>query len=149
MTLEHDAVWAAHIRARLAGYDVATEVRHAPLRQTPDAPGGWYDPEGWQDLDGIELLVVDGPPQVREVESRRPVVDRLGPRLSDAAVVALDDADRPPEAALVTAWLQADPKMVRRDLPAEKGLCLLSRSARSLAVELPDPGLGIDRISGC
>jgi predicted O-methyltransferase YrrM len=149
VTLEHDGPWADHIRSRLVGYDVAAEVRHAPLRLTPEAPGGWYDPAGWEDLGGIDLLVVDGPPQVRGVESRRPVIDRLGPRLAESGVVALDDADRPAEAALVAAWLAADPRMVRRDLAAEKGLCLLSRSAQALAVELPDPALGVGRISGC
>ncbi len=139
VTLEHDAGWAEHTRGLQAGYGVEAEVRHAPLRPAPGEPSSveWYDPDAWSDLADIDLLMVDGPPDRHGEHTRAPVVDHLGPRLADSALVLIDDAHRPGELAMIERWLQVDRRMRRRDLPAEKGLCALSRSAEALAFELP------------
>jgi predicted O-methyltransferase YrrM len=136
VTLEHDPAWAERTRVERSNYPMAGEVRVAELRPAPGGGPRWYDEAAWQDLDEVDLLLVDGPPDPAGTGTREPVIDCLGPRLAASAVVLIDDADRPAESALIGRWLRADPALMRRDLPAEKGLCLLTRSAEALTVEL-------------
>ena len=76
---------------------------HAPLEGRPL----WYCLDALADLpDVIDLLVVDGPPADRPGEGlrRAPALAVLDARLSDGAVVYLDDLDRPGEQAVIAGW---------------------------------------------
>lgn len=110
--LEHDPTWAATVRAllereRLGG--VATVVE-APLGPHALARNGcgWYTADAVEELPrgGIDLLLVDGPPAGEPGlgEARYPALPALAARLAADALVALDDVDRPGEAAVLAAW---------------------------------------------
>ncbi len=107
LAIEHDAEWAAWLRARLAdeGLTAHADVVHAPL----DA-SGWFD-EG-RVLDAlagrdVDLLLVDGPPAADGFgppTSREPALGFFLTALTAGATVVLDDADRPGEQEVLRRW---------------------------------------------
>jgi predicted O-methyltransferase YrrM len=132
VSLEHDETHLEATTALLEEHhltDVA-EVRLAPLTdiRDGDATQPWYDVGAVEDLKGIDLLVVDGPPGDTSEEARYPAVPLLRDRLADRAVIALDDATRPDEARIVQRWLEEDPRLVRRHVGAS-GLAVLDTRA--------------------
>jgi predicted O-methyltransferase YrrM len=110
--IEHDPAWAATVRELLDrdGLGKVATVIEAPLVPHPlsRAACGWYDPRaaGRLPTSGIELLLVDGPPAAEPGlgEARYPALPALAERLAPAALVALDDVDRPGEATVLAAW---------------------------------------------
>jgi predicted O-methyltransferase YrrM len=64
------------------------EVRQSTLSD------GWYARETWADLEGIGMLVVDGPPRKTGWEARAPALSLLADRLLPGCVIVLDDIDR-------------------------------------------------------
>jgi len=110
--VEHHPGWAGWVRRSLARDglgDVAT-VLDAPLEPHPGALGGapWYAAAALEELpsDGIELLLVDGPPGYGDgmARSRYPALPALSGRLADGALVVLDDAQREGEGQILDAW---------------------------------------------
>jgi predicted O-methyltransferase YrrM len=112
LAVEHSPGWAAWVRRALERdelEEIATVIE-APLRPHPlslsDAP--WYDADtlGVLPADGIELLLVDGPPGYGEgmSRSRHPALPALEGRLAPGALVILDDADREGEREILDAW---------------------------------------------
>ena len=116
-SLEHDAGWAAFVAAWLEreGLTATATVVDAPLRPYPLSPDetGWYDTGALDRLpgSGVDLLLVDGPPAGEPGlgRSRYPALPALTGRLSDDAIVVLDDIDRPGEAAVLAAWERETP----------------------------------------
>ena len=66
VALDHDPVFAEKTRGFLARHGVSdlAEVRDAPLEDFSlgDGSYSWYARRAWEDLAGIDLLFVDGPP---------------------------------------------------------------------------------------
>ncbi|MGI9021102.1 MAG: class I SAM-dependent methyltransferase [Solirubrobacterales bacterium] len=114
--VEHHPGWAGWVRRALERdglSDIATVI-DAPLAPHPAALEGapWYSPQALQQApaEGIELLLVDGPPGYGEgmERSRYPALPVLGDRLAPGALVVLDDAQRPGEAEILSAWEEAE-----------------------------------------
>ena len=109
VALEHNERYAEATRDALARHGLTSfgEVRVAPLE--PFTLGedsyDWYSRKQWDDLDGIDLLFVDGPPGSVGPRSRYPAFPLLAHALSEGAVVALDDIHRDAEARIGTDWL--------------------------------------------
>jgi tetratricopeptide (TPR) repeat protein len=98
VSLEHDARFAARTRKWLDESGLYADVRHAPIVD------GWYDPSAWRDLDGIGLLLVDGPPGALSPLARAPALPLLAPRLAPGCYVILDDTHRDDEKQIVSFW---------------------------------------------
>jgi protein-L-isoaspartate O-methyltransferase len=131
VSLEHSPRYAESTRGRLDAAGLANaEVRTAELTvaRTPSGSLEWYDVDAVHDLRDIALLLVDGPPNTRGRDARRPSLTHLGSRMAPGAHVVLDDADRPDEAALADSWAQL-PGARRTDVPTEKGLAVVSLGA--------------------
>lgn len=110
VSLDHDPHVASITRSTLDEHGFAggpAEVRDAPM--TPGVLDGhstpWYDPRSFEDVEGIDLLVVDGPPKASGDLARYPALPMLLSRLSPGAVIVVDDAARPDETAMVERWL--------------------------------------------
>lgn len=109
VSVDHDARFGERTRQLLRRHGLAdvVQVRDAPLRDLE--LGGrtyqWYDPAAFEDVDGVDLLVVDGPPGAIGPMARYPALPVLWRRLSPGALVLLDDAGRPDERDAVTRWL--------------------------------------------
>jgi hypothetical protein len=125
--VEHSPEWAGWVRRALErdGLEGIATVIEAPLRPHPLSLSGapWYDADalGAMPSDGIELLLVDGPPGYGEgmSRSRHPALPALEGRLAPGALVILDDADREGEREILDAWeRETDWRFDRR--PAER-----------------------------
>lgn len=126
VALEHDERYAALSRALVSAYELddVVEVRYAPLTDQPAGRGStqpWYDPAAIDDLTGIGVLFIDGPPGHVGSMARYPAIPLLLHRCTPDATIVLDDAARPEERATGDRWLAERPELQRRSVPAEKG----------------------------
>jgi predicted O-methyltransferase YrrM len=112
VSLEHDIRHAEKSRVRLHahGLDAVAEVRDAPLNQidVQDTEYDWYDPDALDDIERIDLLVVDGPPDSLGPFARYPALAALKPKLAPDATIVLDDVSRDDEQETVRRWLYDD-----------------------------------------
>ena len=111
--LEHSPGWAGWVRRALErdGLGDVADVVDAPLAPHPlalddDAP--WYAEAALAHLpdNGIDLLLVDGPPGYGDgmALSRYPALPALADRFAPGALVVLDDAEREGERRILEAW---------------------------------------------
>ena len=107
VALDHKAEYAAASSRVIADHGLTewAQVQHAPLTptSTPRGEMPWYSAD-LTGLDGIELLLVDGPPQATGELARYPALPVLADRLVPGAHILFDDAERPGEVAALDAW---------------------------------------------
>ncbi len=109
VSLDHDPGYADRTRAALAAHGLSgvAEVRDAPLR--PVVLDGrsfpWYDVDALADLRGVDMLLIDGPPEKTGPDARYPAMRVLEDRLADAATVVFDDAHRHDEQLALQRWV--------------------------------------------
>jgi predicted O-methyltransferase YrrM len=132
IALEHDPVFGDKTRDLLARHDVGhlAEIRDAPL-ESFDLEGetySWYARRAWEDLKGVDLLFVDGPPATTGHQARYPALPLLAGSLSPAATVVLDDLVVPDMQKVLQLWLDAYPDFGSEILPLEKQAAVLRRS---------------------
>src|SRR5207247_2621292 len=136
IALEHDRGFADSTRGFLARHGVGelAEVRDAPLESL--SLGGesysWYARRAWEDLAGIDLLFVDGPPAATGHQARYPALPLLSGSLSPVATVVLDDLIVPDMEAVLRLWLDAYPEFSSELLPLEKQAAVLRRRGSPL-----------------
>jgi predicted O-methyltransferase YrrM len=132
IALDHDPVFGRKTRDFLARHDVRdlAEVRDAPLESF--SLGGetypWYARRAWEDLTGIDLLFVDGPPAATGYQARYPALPLLSGSLSPVATAVLDDLVLPDMQKVLRLWLDAYPEFGSEILPLEKRAAVLRRS---------------------
>jgi predicted O-methyltransferase YrrM len=111
VSLEHLDEYADLTRTQLQalGLDERVEVRVAPLEPvTIEAEDFlWYSKSSYQDLSGIDLLLVDGPPGATGPKARFPAYPVLKASLASRAVLILDDTVRRDERRIAETWLKA------------------------------------------
>ena len=131
IALDHDPVFAGKTRDFLARHDVreVAEVRDAPLESfSLDGESySWYARRAWEDLTGIDLLFVDGPPAATGHQARYPALPLLTGALSPAATVVLDDLVVPDMQKVLRLWGDAYPDFRSEILPLEKQAAVLRR----------------------
>lgn len=120
VALEHDERYAQATRNLVVAHRLqeVVDVRYAPLQPWSDGSDGaveyrWYAQEAWEDLKGIGLLLVDGPPAATGRQARYPALPLLLSRCSGDAVIVLDDTGRADEKALSDRWLAEWPELER------------------------------------
>jgi predicted O-methyltransferase YrrM len=133
--VDHDETFAEGTRELARRQSVADwlTVIHAPLRE--QVIGGravrWYDLDALADLEGIDLLCIDGPPGQGTTQARWPALPALHDRLSTRAVVVLDDMIRRDEQEILDDWMGLFPEFGVERLDFEKGAAIMRRPARS------------------
>jgi predicted O-methyltransferase YrrM len=132
IALDHDPVYGGKTRDFLARHDVLdlAEVRDAPLENfsLSGETYSWYARQAWEDLAGIDLLFVDGPPAITGHQARYPALPLLSGSLSPVATAVLDDLVVPDMQKVLRLWLDAYPEFSAEILPLEKQAAVLSRS---------------------
>jgi predicted O-methyltransferase YrrM len=132
IALEHDPVFGGKTRDFLARHDVGdlAEVRDAPLESfsLDGETYSWYARGAWEDLTGIDLLFVDGPPATTGHQARYPALPLLSGSLSPVATVVLDDLVVQDMQKVLGLWLDAYPDFGSEILPLEKQAAVLRRS---------------------
>lgn len=77
------------------------------LQNFQDTEWKWYDESKIKEIEnGIDLLVVDGPPRFLQEKSRFLALPFLFNKLSTNSIIVLDDANRENEKQVVEDWLQ-------------------------------------------
>jgi predicted O-methyltransferase YrrM len=132
IALDHDPVFSGRTRDFLARHDVLdlAEVRDAPLESfsLDGETYSWYARTAWEDLAGIDLLFVDGPPAATGHQARYPALPLLNKSLSPIATIVLDDLIVPDMRDVLPRWLDADPGFSSEILPLEKQAAVLRRT---------------------
>jgi predicted O-methyltransferase YrrM len=131
IALDHEPVFGGRTRDFLARHGVSdlAEVRDAPL-ETFSLDGqnySWYARKAWEDLTGIDLLFVDGPPATTGPQARYPALPLLRESLSPVATAVLDDLIVPDMQEVLRRWLDAYPEFSSEILPLEKEAAVLRR----------------------
>ena len=131
-TLDHDPAFAATTRRHVSalGLDPWVTVLDAPLEPQPvaDETYRWYRlPAAVRDLEHIDLVVVDGPPQAtdREGMPRYPAVPLLADRLGPGSVLFVDDAFREAEERMLERWRRDEPRWVVETVKTKRGTAIV------------------------
>jgi predicted O-methyltransferase YrrM len=131
VALDHDTAFSGRTRDFLARHHVGdlAEVRDAPLEtfRLDGETYSWYASRAWEDLTGIDLLFVDGPPATTGHRARYPALPLLNGALSAAATAVLDDLVVPDMQEVLRLWLDAYPDFGSEILPLEKRAAVLRR----------------------
>jgi len=101
-SIDHDRTWA-HLTARAIIRENLQQWASVTCAELVD---GWYDRDRLPVVDGIDLLVVDGPPAFgsKIQMAREPALDVFWDRLAPGATVVLDDSGRQGEKRVIAAW---------------------------------------------
>jgi predicted O-methyltransferase YrrM len=141
ISLEHDQQFARTSDNNVKTHglaDLATVV-YAPLREV--VAGGrthlWYDIAALAGLQEIDIVIVDGPPGTVQNFARYPALPLLWSRLSDEAVLLIDDADRADERKVIELWCGEFPSLVVERPTTEKGAVILRRNKEGTTSILP------------
>lgn len=113
LSFEHDHAYLEKTRALLQVCDLQDHVEliYAPLEemQLEGLAYRWYDlPYDLIDhmigREGLDLLLVDGPPAATNYHARYPALARLRDYCSESTLVLLDDAGREEEQEILGRW---------------------------------------------
>lgn len=135
VSLDHDPEYAERTRETLRSHGLSDRAQVVDAKLVRQRVGA--EDKLFYELDGlpnepIDFLLVDGPPVALQRESRHPAVPLLIDRLSDGAIVMLDDAARADERAIVARWLAEYPgRFEEMYLATRKGVRLLVHRRRS------------------
>jgi rhodanese-related sulfurtransferase len=101
-SLDHLPAWATVTTRAIVGEGLTrwASVTCAPLVD------GWYDKAILPAIEGIDLLVVDGPPAFERATetARQPALDFFWDRLAPGATIVLDDCRRRGEKRVMAVW---------------------------------------------
>ncbi|NYE60110.1 putative O-methyltransferase YrrM [Duganella sp. 1224] len=132
LSLEHDPHYAELTRQQLRHHGLQdwARVLDAPLvpHQLSGEPWPWYDIGALPET-GIDMLVIDGPPQFTRALARYPAGPLLFPRLAVDAAIFLDDAARSDETAIVQRWQREFAALKLSSRVCEKGCAVLVNAA--------------------
>jgi predicted O-methyltransferase YrrM len=134
-SLDHDPAFAAltrqHVEAH--GLEAWVTVLDAPLVECVirGERFRWYDvPAAVQQLERIDLLIVDGPPQATDRTGlpRYPALPSFQDRLTAGAIVFVDDAYRDAERQMLDRWSREEEGWTVRVLKTSRGTALVRRT---------------------
>ncbi|MGO2111258.1 MAG: class I SAM-dependent methyltransferase, partial [Pseudoclavibacter sp.] len=72
----------------------------------------WYNPQAFEGLSEIDMLIVDGPPKSTGPEPRLPAFTMLREHLAPGALIVVDDLQREAETTMVRTWMQQDSGLI-------------------------------------
>ena len=132
ISLEHGPTFFAHTATNLEKHgltDVAAVV-HAPLKTvTIDGTRWrWYDTAALSTAKPIDLLFIDGPPANTQNLARYPALPLLIAKLSEDAVILLDDVNRDDERTILRMWTAQFPDFKLELVETFKKAAILRRT---------------------
>lgn len=106
-----------------------SEVLVAPLRSYTIDGKSWqcYDMSVLEEVDQIDMLIIDGPPENIQRMARYPAYPLLEKKMSERAVIVLDDTNRKDEQAIIKAWAE-EFNLEARSFFTEKGTYLMGKN---------------------
>jgi predicted O-methyltransferase YrrM len=135
IAIDHDSAFASETENNLKahGLERVAKVICAPLQPLPlnGKTWQWYDTHALHEITDIDLLIVDGPPQMYNPSRcvRYPALPCFFERLSENACILMDDAARADEKAITGQWLREYPVELVRRYDTERGAVLFRKRA--------------------
>jgi predicted O-methyltransferase YrrM len=134
VSLEHEEYYAEQTRQNISAHHLEAwvDIRYAPITPVTiqQEEAVWYDPAQIQDLDRIDVVVVDGPPRHLHRLARFPALPLLIDKLSDDAVILLDDANSASVQETVDLWTKFHAALDVRKVPTAKGAMVVIKKSR-------------------
>jgi predicted O-methyltransferase YrrM len=131
LSIDHDDRFYLETEKELNRHDLSdiARVHHSPLSQIDVGTDSylWYELSFLDMISSIDLLIVDGPPARNQKHSRYPALPLLHDKLSENAVIILDDGRRQDEREIAEMWAK-NYDLEYRFVETEKGAFVLSRS---------------------
>jgi len=154
VSLDQDERYAKITQANVErhGLEDFVSVRHAPLKKVRlgNKDWLWYDTDKIADIDSIDMVIVDGPPGNIQRLARYPALPIVADKLSDRAVIVLDDCFRHAEKEILMKWLADFPAFTSETVGTEKGTVILRKSDAvpllSPSVQIPFLDFAVTRI---
>ena len=133
-TIEHDETWLQRTRQHLsqAGLTGTAAVHLCPLVpcDTFGVEGRFYDMSKLLGDDPLDVVVIDGPPEVTNRFARLPALPAVSTRLSQEGFhVFLDDYHREDERMIVEVWREVAPALSYDKLSYAKGVAVVRSPA--------------------
>lgn len=128
---EEEFVEKSRKNLTLHGFTDQAKVIYAPVQETmvDGTAYSWYTSDELSALGEIDLLIVDGPAEKPGKLVRYPALPMLFDRLSDNALILVDDYLRDDEHKMVNEWLEKFSLEVVETLANEKGAAVLRKRA--------------------
>lgn len=131
IALDHDEGWGGITADWLKEHELTSwaEVRIAPLEpvMTDEGSHRWYNLEKLEDVKKIDLLLIDGPPDIFGFGLRYPALYCLADRLSENGVIVVDDCIMPRWKDMVIKWAKENAFTVESRFLNEKDSLFLRR----------------------
>ncbi len=135
LSIDHEAYYGSLTAKTMEKHGFSSDmfkIVHAPLitHKNDSKPFIWYDTSFLSLLTNpVDLLIVDGPPHKTQYKARYPAMAFLFEKLSDNAVIILDDGSRQDEKAIVEQWLSEYPSLKLEFHDTEKGVAVLTKTS--------------------
>jgi predicted O-methyltransferase YrrM len=142
IALDHDERWGGITSDWLMEHELTSwaEVRIAPLE--PAIIDGksykWYKLKKLEDVEIIDLLLIDGPPDIYGLGLRYPGLHYLATRLGENGVIVVDDCIMPRWKDSVVKWARENAFTVESRFLNEKDTLFLRRVRSSPDIKMSD-----------
>ena len=131
-SLDDDANYSRVTESTISkhGLTKIAEVVYAPQRPITlnNKQWLWYEVEGIDHIEGIDLLIIDGPKGSNSPLARYPALPILFDRLNSGAVIILDDGAREDETEIVKKWSDKFEGLESEFIDTEKGTFIIRKS---------------------
>ena len=132
ISLDHESYYANKTISEISnhGLEQFARVIHAPLKKYNDS-FMWYDISKIESLEEINFLIIDGPPSKGSKEARFPAIPLLFDKLSNNAIIILDDSKRKMEQDVVRKWQDNFPNRFEyKYINNDKGLYIIKKLSK-------------------
>lgn len=130
-SLDHEEEYGHKTNMELENHQLQEYARAYYAKLTNHTINGknwqWYDTYAIKNIENIEILVVDGPPNEMQAQSRYPALPILLEKLAPKCVLILDDAGRESESKVLERWLSEFDDFELEYYPSKKGIAVLKR----------------------
>lgn len=137
ISLDHITTYADATRAAVDLLGVGDQVDIRVVDLVPTGIEGhstlWYDSSVLDDIAEVDVILVDGPPANTGPLARYPVLPLFFDRMSDDAVIMVDDATRADETQMIDRWKREFPSL-REEVPVPHSTLRVLRKRAAPAV---------------
>ena len=129
ISLDHESHYANKTISEISNHNLEeyANVIHAPLKKYNDS-FIWYDTSKIDSLEEIDFLIIDGPPSKGSKDARYPAMPILFDKLSNNAIIILDDSKRKMEKDVVKKWKNDFPNQLQfKYIDNDKGLFIIKK----------------------
>ena len=131
ISLDHDQKYGNQTIENIKKHNLEkyAKVLFAPLKEYENNLL-WYDIDVIDHIDSIDMLIIDGPPSKISSCARYPALPLLINKLSDNAIIILDDASRKSEQQAINRWKSEFQSFSFNYISSDKGLCIIKKISK-------------------